>query len=138
MENVTYDGRDECRKCGSTLDEMKGIKVCRICEIACIDQNDKHMQARLREKVENIEQLSLQKGNCLHSILQKSLDKKELTEDEEECVKLCVNFVFGIRPEVKHWLDTGCPLPECAERVYQLLDEEDKLCNALNKLEDNH
>lgn len=138
MGTVTYDGRNKCSKCGNPLDEMKGIKVCRICKIACIDQNDKHMQARLRENVENIEQLSLQKSNCLHSILQKSLDKKELTKDEKDCAKLCVNLVFEIKPEVKHWLDAGQLLPGCAESVYQLLNEEDKLCNALNKLEDNH
>lgn len=138
METVTYDGRNKCSKCGNTLSEMKRIKVCRTCKIACIDQNDTHMQEQLRKIMENIEQLSLQKGNCLHAILQKMLDKKELTENEKRCAKLCVDFVFEIKPKVKHWLDTGYLLPGCAERVYQLLGEEDKICNALNKLEDNH
>ncbi len=48
-----------------------------------------------------------------------------------------VKYVFAIKPEIKEWLETGHFPSAFNKKVYQLLEIEHKIMDALNKLEDS-
>ena len=57
--------------------------------------------------------------------------------DENTAAELCSKYVFAIKPEIKEWLETGIFRQHSTKKVYQLLEIEHKIMDALNKLEDS-
>ena len=136
--NNTYDRRQRCCKCNEPFDQLHEILVCKKCETACINRRDNTFeQNKCREIVQSIDAMLLKKGKHLHDISQRSLEGKANSGDENTAVELCSKYVFSIKPEIKEWLETGNFPSKKNKKVYQLLEIENKIMDALNKLEDS-
>ena len=136
--NNSYDEKQRGCNCNETVDQIRGILVCKKCETACINQRDNTSAKKECEKiVRSIDALLLKKGKHLHEILQRSLEGKANSDDENTAAELCSKYVFSIKPEIKEWLETGHFPSVFNKKVYQLLEIENKIMDALEKLEDS-